>query len=484
MHINSAELADAIHVHPSAISRWKNGYRFLKPESGHFANIISYVVERDSQTEYKNIEVFLSRSGIAACVTDRNEAANAVRSFLLIHGKRYGSHMSGGTAFMPDAGEFFIHGGGREKRDALLEFFDYAESAPPDSTISIMISDDISYHYLGDTQTYNKWTEKLHRLVASGRNIRYIYNYDYRDIIVDLENFLWLFSCKNVRGFLNPDAKRISGHGNLLLVEGSYAMVDFAVEPEGKTPIFAFSDPAVVGQLERLFSITADRCVPIVNNKMPLRPKDEITFLEKRMYADNALYIYSGFPFCFPVSRRLIGTICTDNGFSEAETARTVRVWQDTFLKPILSTHYKQPRRIILNFDKIFEMHQMGAWEFPSNLISEKPLIIHKRHFHTFIEKIIDYVSSPPPNAVIEIALIDDRFARDIPNCMFVMKENLFAFAHLYDTPVSTKESMLFSDIEIVNYIWKYFDKLWSQIPSECMSARVIASQLSTVANV
>ena len=59
LFIKSKDMASAIHVDASMVSRWRTGKRMLNNRSEHYANIIAFILDWDERMSYQNIISFL-----------------------------------------------------------------------------------------------------------------------------------------------------------------------------------------------------------------------------------------------------------------------------------------------------------------------------------------------------------------------------------------------------------------------------------------
>jgi hypothetical protein len=480
LHISSTELADGIHVHPSLISRWRSGNRRLKTNTDHFDRLINYIISRDVLTEHKNIEVFLSQFDPEVHVGSADEAKMLLKNYLvrqdIIQQKYLGAVMP-----MPESDSFMVYQGAKEKRDALISFMDMALTIPPGANIGIMISHDID-HYLDDATYYKKWSNKLQQLIEHGHSLCFIYNYTYMHLINNIKNFFWLYAHENITGYTNPDFKRSSHTGNMFIIRDKFAMTDFITDPESRNlPIFSFTNPLVIQQLDKLFLSVQNVCHPITSNLLYRRPKDMTMFIKKRISADNPLYIYDYYPFCFPIEHHLFREILSDNDFTESEIVTALRLYNDILCKPLLSPHYKFPKRFILNGEELSTLSKKEAYLFPTNLLSEKKILIKRRHFRHFFVEMLSHIKLPPDRKCIEIAIVESQLTDIETGFLSITKEHLFTFVFPYFFDSSERRSMLFSNIELLADAWEFYDDLWYRLPNESKNESNIIAQIENI---
>jgi hypothetical protein len=479
MYITCTELAEGIHVHPSLISRWKNGLRHLRTTSDHLDRIVEYIVRRDAPTDYRNIEAFLSAIDGEKKIRSESDAVSELKNYLTRNSPLSVLSRSPVAVMpVPDTENMHIYQGGREKRQVLLSFMDFTLTFSPGLNIDIMISHDTDY-FLSDKPYYEAWTDRLQRMIDHGHTLCFIYSYAYPHLINNIRNFFWLYAHENVQGYTNPDFKQITHTGNMFIIEGHLAMADFiTTETQRIIPIFSFTNPFVVKQLENLFLSIRDSCHPISSNLVFRRAKDMILFIKRRMHADNPVYIYDYTPFCFPVSHTLMSEILKENGFSEAELAATLRYYNDILCTPLLATHYKFPKRLIFNGAKIVEILQMETYPYPPNLISEHPIMIPRHFFSRFFRELLAYIKQDDERKSIEIAIIENADSESETGFMAITKRSLFTFVSPFPNDVTRRGSMLFSNPELLTDAWQFYDDLWFRLPNECKSASSLIAQI------
>jgi hypothetical protein len=268
----------------------------------------------------------------------------------------------------------------------------------------------------------------------------------------------------------------------MLIISGKLAMTDFVATPSQRSlPIFSFTNPLAVRQLEQLFCAIRDDCHPISSHLVFRRAKDMILFIGKRMYADNPIYIYDYFPFCFPVSHALMRKVLRSNGFSEGHEKAAMRFYNDIVCKPLLATNYRFPKRFIINGAMLAGIASKDAYIYPPNLISDMPITIPHEFFADFFEEIVAYLEQPSERRCIEFAIIENDPNEFETGFMSITKQNLFTFVSGQPQDMHSRSSMLFSNPELIADAWQFYDELWFRLPEESKRISGITAQLMDV---
>ena len=82
LFIKSKDMASAIHVDASMVSRWRTGKRMLNNRSEHYANIIAFILDWDERMSYQNIISFLIDYYPSHSYETREEVKDAIDMWL------------------------------------------------------------------------------------------------------------------------------------------------------------------------------------------------------------------------------------------------------------------------------------------------------------------------------------------------------------------------------------------------------------------
>lgn len=465
LHLSATELARAIHVHPSLVSRWKNGDRALSNNSEHLNKIVDYIIERDTLTEYKNIDVFLKQYRDLN-ITSRKDAQEYLKEYLAT-AEQYVYHNQGGNLVIPKTGEVNIYQGGREKKQAFLSFLEHCLTFEPGETIYIMIGEDMN-KFLDMNPYYAKWSALLHKTIEHGHNIHFIYSYTYQSIITNVKNFYWLASHENWFPYSTGDASIASNSGNLVILKDSLALCDFYTEPQdNKTPLFSFSDDIIVKQLQKLMISVLNQSHLLKVNEQFQKLKNTYSFIRKRIGADEPIYVYDESLFIFPISLDLMRQILKDNNLTDDEIMEYLERYNSIFYKPFVSKKSTFFKRFIINVDRLHETLSGDKYMLPPDLIGEKGIIIDRKYYKKYIEEILIYLNRPPEKKDIEFAFVDNSEALESMEMMTMVKKNLFALVWPALITDTLSKPILFSYNPIVTDAWDVYDNLWNNIENE-----------------
>jgi len=177
LEISGKELANFINVDRTLVSKWKNNARPLKEKSPHFNRITIALIAFNNNRGDAVLERFFRE---VYPNVDRNEPDylyTCLNRWLI--GKDLGNFSSFNDWRRAKSSLYStnvdIYKGNQGKRDAILEFFNYALELPQGQ--EIYISDTDSFEWITeDMAFYQLYHSKLNDLAVKGHNIIIVYD--------------------------------------------------------------------------------------------------------------------------------------------------------------------------------------------------------------------------------------------------------------------------------------------------------------------
>ncbi len=133
LYIQGTQLAEAIHVDRTIISRWKNGRVELNIKSRYFSDIVNAILDINAEQGLKTLERFFSSDGVVK-IKGRSELYSCVARWLLTKDfaqKQRKADEEGG----PYIASYKIYRGELGKRKAILSFVRTFNSLPAGTKI-------------------------------------------------------------------------------------------------------------------------------------------------------------------------------------------------------------------------------------------------------------------------------------------------------------------------------------------------------------
>lgn len=192
LNISTADLANAIHVDASLVSKWKSGSRKISEKSVYFEDIIQYLLDNDAPYDYVNL-----RSELVALFPDYSLDEPEDLTLLLrqaLCGKKASLAVRDQQIFNARGNAIstfsFIDLCG--KREALEKLLSFAEEMTVPSQLTFLDSTD--FDWLADDPDFTgRFIRRISQLLNKGFQCRFIIHYD-----ASLEAFRDFFSMCNI----------------------------------------------------------------------------------------------------------------------------------------------------------------------------------------------------------------------------------------------------------------------------------------------
>lgn len=177
IELTGKDLATAINVDRTLVSKWKNNARPFSSSSVHFKNLVEALIFFNSRRKDSTLERFF---GKVYPKEDKNEPEYLeVCLTLWLIGKDLGNFnnlndwRTSKSALY--SANIEIYQGNVGKRHALLDFFEYALSLPPGQEIFISDLEEKNW-LIEDPEFYNLYYKKYYEIIEMGHNVTVIHN--------------------------------------------------------------------------------------------------------------------------------------------------------------------------------------------------------------------------------------------------------------------------------------------------------------------
>ncbi|HZK01795.1 MAG TPA: hypothetical protein VFC96_02930, partial [Anaerovoracaceae bacterium] len=486
LRISAKNLADGIHVDPSLVSRWQTGDRILNRNSGHLTNIVSYILEFDEDTGYKNIETFLSYYSPGTTLIDESEPHNVLYEWLSALDSLPDNNCLVGLSIIKSFCETGVIKGDSEKKKALLNFLDVAISLSEERSIYIMIGLD-TYRYLEKDPFYTRWVTRLHKVLSCNHKIYFIYNHSFSSFANDLRGFFSLCSSGLYHAYYLPRRGSLTNPFDLCIIEDTFVLTDFASTGEASKPIcFSFTDKDILNQLQIDYMNYLDYCQPL-NNDMLINHQKIYQYLSARITEDQDVYIYDETPFLFPLPVDLFKEIL-DKNLDSDEADYALECYYDLVINQMqIESDNKSMYHMIINIETLMDQLSAIAKKrypsktliFPPLLISEKKIEIPLEYYIYYIEILIKYLDNSHFNERMQIKFVNSAYMKGNTEIAFISKNKLFSLAFPYNR--EGEKPMLFTNPTVVSDTFNYLEEYWANIPDELNNTAVVKSQLDNL---
>ncbi len=266
LEITGKEVSKGISVDRTLVSKWKNNARPLKQKNPHFSNVVKVLIEYNTERKDAILERFFRE---VYPNIDRNEPDYLFTCLnVWLQGNDLGYfHSFNDWRKSKDAlytTNIEVFQGNEGKRNAILEFFDYALQLPVGQ--EIFISDLEQSTWLTEQPGFhNIYHNKIDELAKYGHNITILYNPQVNTTSFDQFDYFRLakYFTGNVTAYNSSD-RRGSGP-SLYIIHRHMVMLSMAGDTQDNRYITLYRDPFSIKQMVRLFVKRLERSTQMIS---------------------------------------------------------------------------------------------------------------------------------------------------------------------------------------------------------------------------
>lgn len=463
--INGRELANALHVDYSLVSKWKNNKRPLNRHSVHLKKIAEYFISLDSTNNDKLIFQVLRDYDPNLKVDSLEDLSNVLCNWLIepvdnlnlsnyIYDKNTESNKYTSTY------EVFLSNKGRRK--AVIQFLDYALSLTEGQTILLISQDDMCW-MTEDKAFLKLWESKLTQLLKKDHQIKIVHSVDRQ--IETLSNIIrqWLplHMTGKIESYYYPKYSDFPLKTTLYIIKNHLAVVGFDADNTDKNNRYTsfFYDKVTVKQYTLIFEKLLGECRPLIESYLKKEfDKVPIRIFGSGIKKENS-YLYADVPMFLTMSEELLIEVLTKN------MIKTETINQCIFYHQQINSNFKN--NIITTINRhIYDLDKLEKLACQDNVIynelsyiTGKKISVSKelfnRHIELLIARLNDYSN-------FEIALTSSTEEEQLVKVNFWIKQNKLLTAW----PVDEINLVAFAkESTIINAFYHYYDAIWNSIP-------------------
>lgn len=463
LFIKSKDMASAIHVDASMVSRWRTGKRMLSNRSEHYANIIAFILDWDERMSYQNIISFLIDYYPSHSYETREEVKDAIDMWLSEKNITSGSPSSHALV-PPQASNIGLNvlETTIQKKNAMLFLLDVAVSLSDNRNLYILL-DTFVDKLLSEEKFYNNWIERLKAATAKGVTVHFIYSsYFLSSSIINMDNFLKLCFSQNYHAYYMTKS---SGYPFMLCVlEESFAITNFVHIPNEKSSSFyTFSNRDLLYRFQHYYMEQLKSCQSFINySSYPTRFFDRVNFSSD---PERKLCCYDPTPFLFPVPPELFEELMDCNDF-DAETKKLIMTrYKSMIYDPFMMADNVLTHNIILDISEMERSLATAKQVTMHTILTDEAIVVPRKFFAKYIRYIYDFVkkhmnSDDPP---FDIFLITDSNSSLPRDCSVFTMDSLFAYIYSY----SMNKYLMITNPSIAADMYRYIKTLWDELPEE-----------------
>lgn len=464
LHITSVELASAIHVDPSLISRWRNKQRPFNNSSIHYENVLNYILEKDIRMQYQNLALFLMDYIPDIKISDRDSAYQALDLWMLgnYHEPVTSAPLMDLSALtVADVG---IIKGEKQKKDSLLYLLDTARNLPSKKKLFLLF-DDSTDSLLEQRSFYDLWIQRLREVVEMGHEVYYIYNSNtFYSNIINLDNFLYLLQFSNYHVFYVR--KNSIPYFDLYVLENVFALTSFSTASGNRKNILcSFAHPEIVKQMQNQCESVLLHCEhPFDYSETNIEQIAPV--LNGLKYSKHKIYIYTTSPFAFPIRPALFKKVLEYNNLPEKEAEKAFQQYKNFIYKPLLKKN-NSDCHFLFNINTISEVLSKPTHILFPKLLSEQELILPKQYYSIYLEELLRYLSAPQDSDFGFSISITSNVYHNLPSNILVYSVGDLCTYICSEVFQHRGNYLFFTNPLFTNDIYNYLEQLDISLPEE-----------------
>lgn len=463
--ITGKDLADALHVDYTLVSKWRNRKRTFSPRSNYIRRIADYFVTLDAGSSYKRI-----RKILAGALPELEKESVSTYSALLGQWltEPEESEPDSAALFVPDNSEyaskssFTIYTGNPGRREAVLKFLNYALTLPAGQKLLLISQEDMSW-LVEDPQFLAEWKQKLVEVIQHRHTIDIIHTVDrdVKELAPILEKWLPLHLSGSIQSRYQPQYADSTLKPTLFIIHGHAAIYGASIVGFSKERYTALhTDAATVAHYENIYSHLFSQCVPLMEKYPLAKPRQLFRKLLEVDSKKGSSYLFAQIPMFFTAPDDGLTDIFSENRISGPDADFCME------LKGKASQHFQKnlPSSRLRHIYNLKAMEQAAAsGQVPYSdlsVLAAKPVHASRENFLRHIRHLVHLLETYEG---FEIALINPP--ESSPAINIWAKENTAVFASA-STPNSMSQfAVSASEPTIANAFYHYYRNIWDSIP-------------------
>lgn len=469
--VSGRELADALHIDSSLVSKWKNNKRSLKGNSPMLESILDYFLALDSPSGYSTLITLLSPEYTNLNPAEPKQLKTALKRWLLsttdISPEFFSLSCFMGCSKKGKEQSHLEFKGNEGKRDAILGLLKAALLLPPKQELWCFMQD-TGLWFTEDESYASIWEEANLDFLANGNSIHIIHVMDrqYHALAKSMLAWLPLYLTGRVTPhFASPHTSNTEICKSVILLKDQVLLYQLAPEDNSlETTTLAIESPVVLEEAFRMIQIPFRYSLPLFTPYYLNDHSKYAQFLSQMVNLDEEQYVFMRFPFVNVISLSQIQEILEMNEVEEKIKRTALKACQilKTDARKNSGNHFrylipKSMLEMLLTQDKIM----LDTLSF----FSGKPLFITNSVFRSLLRKLNELLVSESHKSIHEIALLEDIEVKQLGNLNMFIKKN--TCLSIFNTPehfgvsqtpfllTTTESPIILSLFMLCDQIWK-----------------------------
>jgi len=463
MDIMGKDLANALHVDYSLISKWKNNKRPLTTRSVYLKKIVDYILSIDSKAKKEFLLSVLKEYDPHLNSASPKDIHSCLSRWLtepLTPIQNYNKLIFGHSKLANQAG-FKVFKGNEGRRAAILELLDYVLTMPEGQQLYLVNQEDMTW-LLEDSHFLNLWNQKLTQILEKNHKLKIIHSVDRQivDLAAIIRQWLPLHLTGGIESYYFPKYVDSSFKITLFIVKNAFAVIGMIIDDNVTSRYTAlYNEPITVKLYEQIFEIWLKESQPLIEVHSVVETDRFLSKVYEMGQRQENSYFYADFPLFITMSESLLIEVLRENKIEEIIIEKCL-FYHKQINKNFQSNITKIINRHIYTFATLKNLSQADHVFYNDlSLITGSNVYVSKKHFQKHLQLLIARLEN---NESFEIALITgDKNPNIIPIILW-FKQNSIITAW---SSVTMPYALTASEPTLVNAFYYYYDSIWNSIP-------------------
>lgn len=455
LDISGIELAHALNVDASLISKWRNNTRPLTLESTYIDKLADYLLQKDGEKPLRYIFI----KELLSNFIENNSSISKKEALKLWLVAKYTDHPAYimqkyySSRLMKHAirKKSLIFQGNSGRREAARDFLDTALEHPKDKNIYISIQEDLSW-MLDDEHFLDEWIDKLEALLNAGAKIHIVYWIDrpIQELSIIFNRYLPLYLNKNIKTYFFPKYMMPIHRTSIFLLEKELGLLGM----QGSSPTNRYTEIYYNEQTLRYYQWVMNS---LIENSKPIYSIINFHNLDdlleimttKNIDKNPTSLLIMKIPGFYSIPEDFFDSLLNLGLFSKKEET----ILRDLYTK---SKFLHNPKRHIYSYKYINKALKQEYIEYDDlNMILKRKVKIPHSFFKEHLRSLLKLQKF---DNSIEIGLTKEDISANIS----VVDESYIV---LWD---SNKSDIIcvFNELNLTSAIYYHYEKVWGNIPS------------------
>lgn len=448
--VTAKELAEAIHVDHSLVSKWRNNTRTISPHSEHPDNIAAFFLVLDLNLDLSLISEIVNEEFPHFAHSSPDEKKEIIKQWLVKSSEKK-KQKSDDYARLLElhgryAAKFDVFKGIKGKRRASDRLMKLALSLPPGQELLLYSKSPRNYWHADEKIIYLKWKKQLQKFTAKGNAITIIHDLSNKSL--DRMLIAWLpeeFS-NRFKAYGFSDGTNTFLEPMMMLLRNQAALVSSITDDTNKEQTYThfFTDPVTVLQCQLVYDFLLSKC-QLLYDKYTLQDVNVLLNILKLAAKQE----HNSYLFC-TLSMQTV----------QKYLLPVIHVKEEEVLKEIAGNALKTLKnnycRIILSLKQFEEIYL----QFSETAGTAEPQLKNALgRFLQYLLKLLDEYS------LFQIALTNDLPVNNPEEICLYVKENTVTFIHSPQHDPSQPATVTSHEPLVTSAYFTYLDKFWASIP-------------------